>query len=83
MQMTIARGKKTILTNNFHGTSATVIPLVTGYLSPAQVRRAAKTLCPFRGCTCGKTALKYRGWQKHAIDVEQDGSAMLYAGTSS
>ena len=47
------------LTNNFHNTSATVLPKSDGaalYITPAQIRRVRSRLCGINGCTCGDVA---------------------------
>jgi hypothetical protein len=48
------------LTNDFHHTSAYVIPKVdvngNEYITKAQIRKVRSKLCGMRGCTCGDVA---------------------------
>ena len=40
------------LTNDFHGTRATVRPRVDGTMAPATVRRVRRELCGMSDCRC-------------------------------
>jgi len=65
--------------NSFHNSSVTLRPR-DGWLSPAQVKRSAASLCPSRasGCTCGG-ALGERGHQTFEIvDAKADGSVKVH-----
>ena len=53
---------KMILTNDFHQTTTTVRAKKGDYLSPAQVKRIKRRLCPWHDCTCSG-ALGLRGPQ--------------------
>jgi hypothetical protein len=44
---------KVTLTNDFHGTSVTVVVPADGLLSARQTRKVRQTLCGMNDCTCG------------------------------
>jgi len=61
--------QKLTLRNDFHGTTATVIPSQLGRLTASQVRRARRALCPLReDCACGGAA-GTRGPQRDGCGV--------------
>ena len=48
------------LTNDFHNTSVRLRANIGDYLSPSQIKRAARILCPVSDCCCGHTELNTR-----------------------
>ena len=69
------------LTNDFHGSQIALRArnTVDGMyaLSAGQVRRARSELCGMTGCTCGGD-ISERGWQEVHIELQPDGSAILW-----
>lgn len=69
------------LTNDFHSTSVKLRSKIGDTLSSSQIKRAARALCPFKGCSCGRTSANVRGPQDGFI-VEQSGSEIIIAGNN-
>lgn len=75
---------KVKLTNDFHNTSVTLHLKGSAedmrcgmYLSDHQIKRARKTLCGVKGCTCGGKVGE-RGKQNIDVAYEYDGMIYVY-----
>lgn len=66
--------KKVVLKNSFHNSEVTLV-VENDQISAGQVKKAWKTLCGIRGCTCGNS-LGMRG-ENPRVEINQDGSAYL------
>jgi hypothetical protein len=64
---------KYTLTNEFHGTSATVQVDKSGVLSARTVKRVQRELCGIHGCACGMYGLGVRGHQ-NGIEIDYAGA---------
>lgn len=67
------------LTNEFHGTSASVCTDDGGYLTKRQVQRVRDKLCGSADCKCGETELRTRGRQDVEIVPYASGRVRLIA----
>ena len=68
---------KITLTNDFHGTEATVRVKGDRKLSRSQIRRVRKVLCGIDSCTCGGN-LSERGRQSVEIVITGRDEICLY-----
>ena len=69
---------KLTLRNNFHGTTARLMPRADGTVSLDAARRVRRALCPFSDCSCGNV-LGARGDNPRVELIVLDGRpARLY-----